>query len=310
MPLPPAILASLHVFDAVARLGSFSAAGEALNITQSAVSHRIKQLEASLNVTLFRRTTRNLELTREGTRIASATRCALSEVEAALHDLNQEKQEGMIILSVLSSFASKWLVPHLVDFYMENPGSQVSVLSQDELADFRRDPIDAGLRYTRSPPGGLHATHLSRDWLVPIASPRLFRGGKIPKTPAEMTEYPLMAYRASLPFDIGCSWSYWFREMGSDIRPEPVGPQYDRADMMIESAIAGHNIVLGRAMLLEQDLFESGALVQVGPKVPAQADYYFLTLPEKADWPKIVTFRTWLKKSMDETYSTISDVLY
>lgn len=314
MSLPPAILSSLQVLDAVARAGNFGLAGEVLNISQSAVSHRIKQLELSLGVSLIRRTTRNLELTREGIRLAGAARFALSEISDALEDIKIQERGGDLALSVLSSFASKWLVPHLLDYYNENPGNRVSVEAQDQLADLRRDPIEAALRYTRAPEPGLHATHLSKDWLVPIASPALFKGRKIPSTPQELVQYPLMADMGGLAIDLAIdlayTWKHWFESLESDIEPELVGPQYNRADMMIQTAIAGHGIVLGRAMLLEQDLFETGLLVQVGPKVPTQASYYFITLAEKANWPKIVLFREWLRKSMAETYSKISEFLY
>ncbi|PHZ85584.1 LysR substrate-binding domain-containing protein [Paremcibacter congregatus] len=310
MFVSPAILSALPAFDAVARLRSFGAAGEALNISQSAVSHRIKHLEEQLDVRLIRRTTRALELTPEGLRFADAARQALAEMEGALYDLKQDKDEGMIILSALASLAAKWLVPHLVEFYRAYPGSQVSVMAQDALVDLSREPVDAGLRYSRAPQPGLHATHLCKDWLVPIASPRLFKDGKIPTTPEDLARFPLMSYTASLPFDIAYSWKYWFEQMGSDIEPELVGPYYDRADIMIQTAIAGHGIVLGRAMLMEKDLFDQGLLVQVGPKVRAQASYYFVTLPDKARWPKIVIFREWLQQTMGESYARISEFLY
>ena len=310
MSLPPAILSSLHVFDAVARLRNFGAAGEALNITQSAVSHRIKQLEANLNVTLIRRTTRQLELTSEGLRLANATRIALAEVAAALDDLKQERSDGPLVLSALPSFAAKWLVPHLEEFYSHNPANRVSVLAQDELADLQRDPVDGALRYTRTPQAGLHATHLCKDLLVPIASPSLFKDGKIPTTPEELTQYPLQTDVTGLPVELGYSWKDWFRIQGSDFEPSTIDPQYNRADLMIQTAIAGHGIIMSRAMLLEQDLFESGLLVQVGKAIPAPASYYFMTVPEKADWPKIAVFREWLKGAMTETYSKISAILY
>ncbi len=310
MPLPPAILSSLHVFDAVARLGNFGAAGDALNITQSAVSHRIKQLELNLNVSLIRRTTRHLELTNEGLRLANAARNALAEVAAALDDLKQEKSDGTLVLSVLPSFAAKWLVPHLTTFYDSNPANRVSVLAQDELADLRRDPIVGALRYTRNTQPGLHATFLCKDWLVPVASPSLFKDGKIPTTPEELSKYSLQTDVTGLPEELGYSWIDWFRAQGSDFEPDTIEPQFNRADLMIQTAIAGQGIVMSRAMLLEQDLFETGLLVQVGKAIPAPASYYFVTLPEKADWPKIIIFREWLKEAMSETYTKISQILY
>ena len=173
----------------------------------------------------------------------------------------------------------------------------------------QRGPIESALRYTRAPQPGLHATHLCKDWLVPIASPALFKDGKIPTKPEELIKYPLHTDMIGLPADLGYSWHHWFETLGLDFNPEEFGPQYNRADFMIQAAIAGQGIVLSRAMLLEQDLFETGLLVQVGKAIPAPASYYFVTTPDKADWPKVILFREWLKKSMSETYSKITSLL-
>ncbi len=145
---------------------------------------------------------------------------------------------------------------------------------------------------------------------MPIASPALFKDGKIPTTPEELIPYPLQTDMGGLPIDHGYSWRHWFETQGSDFEPDVVDPPFNRADFMIQTAIAGHGIVLSRAMLLEEDLLETGLLVQVVKAIPAPAAYYFMTAPEKADWPKIVVFRDWLKRSMSETYSKISAILY
>lgn len=309
MPVPPNVLSSLQVFEAVARLGNFSTAAEALNVTQGAVSHRIKQLELSLGLTLMRRTTRRLELTEDGEKLARAARFALAEISTALADLRQEKSGGPLALSVLSSVAAKWLVPKLGGYQRRSPDNPVSIQAQDTLANFRDDGIDAALRFSPGPKPGLHATYLAGDMLVPVASPRMFEGGTVPTSPETLARYPLHADMGGDGDPGGYNWETWFQAVGSDITPDIDGLRFNRADITIQAAINGQGIALGRAMLLEQDLLEHGLLIQVGRAVPTKASYYFVTPPEKANWPKVVTFRNWLKEEILATYKRMSEVL-
>lgn len=310
MRIPPNILSSLQVFEAVARLENFSAAAEALNVTQGAVSHRIKQLEFSLGLTLIRRTTRKLELTGDGESLARAARFALTEISATLDDLRHGNSDGPLALSVLSSVAAKWLVPKLGEYQQRNPDHPVSIQAEDTLANFHDDSIDAALRFSLGPSPGLHSTYLAGDMLVPVASPRMFEGGAAPTSPEALARYPLHADMGGDGDPGGYNWETWFQAVGSDITPHIDGLRFNRADITIQAAIDGHGIALGRAMLLQQDLIANGLLVQVGKAVPTQASYYFVTPPERAGWPKLVTFRDWLKEEMSATHKNMSDFLY
>ncbi len=303
------ILSSLGVFDAVARLGSFSAAGEALNISQSAVSHRIKQLEANVGLQLIRRTTRQLELTPDGARLAQAAANALAEVSTTLDSIEQEKNETPLTISALSSLAVKWLVSHLGDYNDIYPDKRVYVLAEDSLANLKKDPVDVALRFARAPTPGLHSTHLTKDWLVPVASPSLFQGGRPPETPDELLDYPMLADITPYFKLTDYTWENWFHSVGCDITPRLDGLQYNRADMMIQSAIDGRGIALGRAMLLERDLGESGQLIQVGKAIRCKASYYIVSLAEKAEWAKVANFRDWLRKEMLSSYNKITALL-
>lgn len=309
MQIPPKILSSLQVFESVARLGNFSAAAEALNVTQSAVSHRIKQLETSLGMTLIRRTTRKLELTGDGESLARAARFALAEISATLDDLRHEKSDGPLSLSVLSSVAVKWLVPRLGEYQHQNPNHPVSIRAEDTLANFHDDGVDAALRFSLGPRPGLHSTYLAGDMLVPVASPRMFEGGALPASPEALARYPLHADLGGSGDPGGYNWETWFQAVNSDITPHIDGLRFNRADITIQAAIDGHGIALGRAMLLQQDLITNGLLVQVGKAVPTEASYYFVTPPDRADWPKLVTFRDWLKEEMSATHKKMSGFL-
>lgn len=303
------MLSALPMLDAVARLGSFSAAAEALGVTQSAVSHRIKQLETELGLPLFRRTTRHLEPTPEGDRLARVARGALRDIAGVLEDLRRSHAEGDLSISVLSSLAVKWLVPHLGDFHAEHPDLRVSVLAQDDLSDLRNGRVDAAVRYTRRPAPGLHATRLGGDWLVPVASPSLFRGRRPPGTPLQLTEYPLLADSIGETDGTDFSWNAWCGALGLDGTRFADRMSFNRADLMIQAAVGGQGIALGRAMLLEEDMLTAPLLVPVGPAVPASAGYFLVTLPDRAAWPKVERFRAWIVRELARSRKRMAGLL-
>ncbi|WP_421849808.1 LysR family transcriptional regulator [Marinomonas sp.] len=108
--LPP--LKSLPVFEAVARLNSFSLAANELNVSQSAVSHQIRILENHLGESLFHRQGRHLELTKEGKQYLDAIGHSLIQIAQATSQIKGE-QTTHIRLAVYSSFAVYWLIPRL-----------------------------------------------------------------------------------------------------------------------------------------------------------------------------------------------------
>ena len=122
MKLPP--LKSLPVFEAVARLNSFSRAADELNVSQSAVSHQIKQLETFLGEPLFQRQGRSLSLTREGQEYLEGISSALFQIDRATGQL-LGRQDSSVRLAVFSSFAVRWLVPRLPDLHRQHPEVQL-----------------------------------------------------------------------------------------------------------------------------------------------------------------------------------------
>ena len=129
MKLPP--LKSLPVFEAVARLNSFSLAAEELAVSQSAISHQIKQLETYLGEKLFWRSGRTLTLTDEGRQYLDGIGTALLQIERVSEQLLGH-EESRLRLSVFSSFAVRWLVPRLPDLQREHPQLDLSLEMSSE----------------------------------------------------------------------------------------------------------------------------------------------------------------------------------
>src|SRR2546422_2969213 len=132
--LPP--LSALRPFEAAARLESFSRAAEELHITHGAVSHQVRALEEHLGTALFSRQGKRVALTAAGRTFAERVRNALAEIAQAAEALRAGRNDKSLKVSVLPSFASRWLMPRLIRFMDAHPEIEVNVIATTALADF------------------------------------------------------------------------------------------------------------------------------------------------------------------------------
>jgi LysR family glycine cleavage system transcriptional activator len=177
--LPP--LDTLRVFEAAARLKSFKAAGDELNVTASAVSHRVATLEEELGTALFVRHTRRIELTREGERLAAGVRRGLAEIGRAVSSIDQ-RDRTRIRITGIPSHVTRWLAPRLHRFRAGHPDVELHVTADLAVADLTQRTFDVALRFGTGVYPGLHAEYLMDDWIFPVASPRyLAEAGPIDK---------------------------------------------------------------------------------------------------------------------------------
>jgi LysR family glycine cleavage system transcriptional activator len=145
--LPP--LSSLRVFEAAARRGSFKNAAEELNITASAVSHAVQNLEDWLGVELFRRGGGKLELTEPGAAYASAIGKAIKAIADATARLPGRRSRGRLTLSSAPGFAARWLMPRLSRFADRHPEISVDIQTSLDPVDLPMEGIDAAIRLAR-----------------------------------------------------------------------------------------------------------------------------------------------------------------
>ncbi len=289
--LPP--LTTLPVLEAAARLGSYSLAAEELHVTHGAVSHQIRSLEESLGVKLFVRQGRGVTLTAEGARFAEAVRNALDNVSGAVEELHPAARANKLVISVLPSFASRWLMPRLGGFIEQHPTLQVSVEATPDIANFATDGVDVGIRFGRGPWPDLSATHLATDSYLAVASPK-FRGGKLPKKPADLAKLPL--FQAQTGY-----WERWFGAAGLKCEPMLHPIDYNDAAMFLYQATAGEGIALTRRSLVESDLKAKKLVKLFDIEFASEQSYWLVCLPGCAAAPRIRAFRDWLKSEIDWT---------
>jgi LysR family glycine cleavage system transcriptional activator len=277
---------ALRAFEATARERSLTRAADSLHVTHGAISHQIKSLEADLGVRLVERAGRGVRLTDEGERFAARVRTAFGELIAAVQEISMRANPRLLRVSVVPSFAARWLLPRIGRFVAAHPDIDLDVSANMANVDFQRDDADVAIRYGFGQWSGVRIEHLLDDSFFPVCSPRI--AGGVPKRPADLARYPLL--RADNE-----PWKPWFEAAGLDW-PEPTrGPIFNDSSHMMQAAAEGEGIALGRATLLGNDE-RNGVLIRPFTiEVPAPRRFFLVYPPRKADLPKLATFRAWLQ---------------
>jgi LysR family glycine cleavage system transcriptional activator len=283
-------LHALHVFEVAARLGSFTQAGAELRVTQTAVSHQIKQLEGELDVLLFRRTGRGLELTRDG----QAWLAELSVIFARLREANRklrQRSKGerpVVSLTTLPSFGARWLVPRLGGFIAKHPELDLRISASESVVDFTREPIDVGIRFGPGPYPGLLSEKLLDDYFVVVAAPN--KAVRL-KKPADLLRQTLLLD------DHEDAWSRWFAALGVTAPAITRYHQLTDSSLLVEAAVRGQGVALARWSLIQDEL-SAGRLLQAFPRaapLPVGHAYSLVGLRETFRRPEIAAFREWLR---------------
>jgi LysR family glycine cleavage system transcriptional activator len=284
--LPP--LNALKAFEAAARHESFTRAAEELCVTQGAVSHQVKALEAELAIKLFNRERQRLIITEAGRDYLTVVRDAFDRIAMGTERLLQRQNAGVLTVSTSPDFAAKWLVHRLGHFAEAHAEIDLRVSATLHHVDFAREEVDLAVRHGDGNWPGLDAVRLSREQLFAVCSPKLLSGrGRLAK-PADMLKFPL------IHMDSRADWKNWLQEAGLDDSAAMHGPVLNRGSMVIDAAINGQGIALARTTLAAFDLI-NGRLVRPFPlTLPLSKTYWIICPKATAALPKIATFRDWL----------------
>jgi LysR family glycine cleavage system transcriptional activator len=282
--LPP--MQALRAFEAAAREKSLTRAADSLNVTHGAISHQIKALEADLGARLVERAGRGIRLTDEGERFASRVRAAFAELTAAVQEIGARANPRLLRVSVVPSFAARWLLPRIGRFVAAWPDIDLDVRANMANVDFARDDADVGIRYGFGGWPGLVTELLLEDEFFPVCSPRL-AGGRLPARPEDLARYTLLRANDE-------PWKPWFEAAGLNW-PEPTrGPMFNDSSHVMQAAAEGQGVALARSSLLGNDE-RNGLLVRPFDIVAPAPRKFWLVHPERvATSPKLVAFRQWL----------------
>jgi LysR family transcriptional regulator, glycine cleavage system transcriptional activator len=285
--LPP--LNAVRAFEAAARHLSFTRAAEELHVTQAAISHQIKALEERLGLRLFDRRHRALALTPAGQRYLPGVRAAFERLAQATDQLVGAEARGPVTVSMISSFATKWLLPRLSRFRTAHPEIEVRITTSTQLVDFNRDDVDMAIRYGLGRWPGTDAVRLVSEDIFPVCAPALLKGKPPLRKPEDLAHHTLL-HIAGFPED----WQVWLTAAGlTGIDPNR-GPQFDMTLLALDAAANGLGVALGRTPLVAHDLVSKRLVKPFELEVPLESAYYVVTPAKRTLTPKVVAFRDWL----------------
>ena len=293
-------LKALRAFEAAARLGSFTAAGRELFVTQGAVSRLVQSLERDIGVSLFTRRGRHLDLTPEGRRYAATLGDGFRTIRQATEAIRFTGRPDVLTVSVLPSFATKWLAPRLAAFLDAHPTVDLRISASRQLTDFD-DGVDAAIRYGAGDWPGTISHLLMRDEVFPVCSPDLLAPEGPLAGPADLADVTLL--HGDAPED----WAVWLEAAGLEGPNLTRGPRFSDGAALAQAAIDGAGVALGRISLVGLDL-KAGRLVR--PFGPTLTDRFACYLVRPAGRPPprhFEAFKTWILGQMSKERADRSD---
>lgn len=291
-------LNALRAFDAAARHMSFKKAAEDLSVTPAAISQQIRTLEEFLGVELFKRTNRSLILTEAAQLALMPLKAGFEKMEEAVDILTEAKKGNSLKISVSPSFASKWLIPRLANFYALNPNATVKISATFELTDFSAEDVDLAIRYGKGDYPGLHVEELLRDVVFPVCSPSLLEGDKPLKKPADLLAHTLIHDETFSLDDSAPTWNMWLKAAGLEEIEGLPSLHFNTHSLAVEAAVAGRGLALARSSIADDDL-KTGRLVRpFCSATPVNFAHYIVCPRDHLRSERVQTFIDWLKSEV------------
>lgn len=286
-------LHALQVLTAVARTGSFTAAAQALGVTQSAVSKQIAGLEDHFGQPLFRRFHRRVEITAFGRQVADRAAEAFRHLETGLSG-DAQRTPDQIRLWGDSDFVELWLFPRLKRFEAQNPDIRISISVAVGMNRPPDGPYDCAVIWGRGDWSGCRFTALMTNTVFPVAAPGYFRDlGREPRL-SDVPEHHLIHDQTSF-------WWRAFREATGDRALNAhAGRIYNRTALCLEATARGDGVTIGDEVTTRRHLEEGLLVCPFGLRLPSP-DAYYIVEPEGAptDGP-LAAFLRWLRDEAED----------
>jgi len=282
-------ISHLSAFEAVLRNGSTAAAARELNLTQSTVSRLIQTLEQQLGRALFERHKQRLVPTEAAQAYGRDITRALDLIQRGSMEFSANPGGGTLTLAILPAFGTRWLAPRLGGFLKDHPGINVNLATRLKRFNFAAEGFDAAIHFGTADWREADHLKLFDERLTACISPALLRDRPVGR-PEDVLDLPLLQLETRTS-----AWAIWFEAQG--IRPRRVtGMLFDQFATMTQAAIAG----LGVALLpdyLAADEIQAGRLVPLlRPSVAGTGTYWLAWPKSRANYPPLVSFRSWLEK--------------
>ena len=293
MPRLPS-LKGLRAFEAAARHESFRAAAEELNVTHSAVSRLVKNLEAELAVPLFHRIGRSVRLSEAGLLYAPVLKDAFERIADGTEAMRRLAANQGLVLQVYVSVAVHWMAPRLGRFRRDNPDLPLVLHTAFRDWEFDPAPADVGLIYTTEPDPRWHHMFLYRARVFPICAPDLIAEPPGLRAAADLAEHALFQVYSSTD-----DWRAWLEAAGVPELAGRIGPKLDTQLLAHEAALSGEGVMLSMGPFMSRDLGDGYLTRPFDIEVEQTGAWYLVCRAELQHDPRIKRLYEWLVREIE-----------
>lgn len=279
-------LNGLRAFEAAGRHGSFKAAAEELNVTQTAVSHMVRLLEEHLGFALFRRHANRLELTDQGRAFQPGLTDALDTIARLTEQVASMRAGPVLTVGVAPALALHWLIPRLASFNRNHPHIEVRVATGGAMLPLRDDWTCTVRRGMGDWPGYI-AEELFPSTLVPVCTPAIAAGLLHPRDLHAATLIVVSHLREQ--------WTWWFEAAGLSAPIQPANEvSFESSVMAIQAVLDGVGVAVAQLPYVS-DALAAGRLVTPFPITAQKYEGWYLAYrPIREKDSALGAFRNWL----------------
>jgi DNA-binding transcriptional LysR family regulator len=276
---------------------SFTQAAEQLHLTQSAVSHKIKNLERTLSIQLFVRQPRNLHLTSSGTRLHCVLSQQFGDISHQLRALHSFDLSGDFNVSVPPTFAQSWLLPRWGSFVSSYPNLQANLRTRNGWVDFQTELFDCAIYFGDGNYVGLHSEKLFDESLMPVCSPKYAEQMDLIGN-VENLKNCLLIHDAAPWAKAGQQdeWRLWSDH--HEIQLSDKECSFDRADLALQGAEYGLGVAIGRGSFVKKALEEGRLIAPFDLSVTSPFSYFLVCRPEVKNSGRFMAFQMWLSTQL------------
>jgi len=276
-------LNALRAFEVSARHLNLTRAAQELNVTQTAVSQHIRNLEDRLGTPLFRRLPRGLALTDEGQALLPVLAESFARIAQALERVSDRRPREVLTVGAVGTFAVGWLLPRLREFQQACPFVDLRLMTHNNRVDLAAEGLDCAIRFGDGAWHGTEADRLLDAPLTAMCTPAM--AARL-RTPADLARESLLrSYRAD-------EWTAWFAAAGAPC-PLVRGTVFDSSLALAEAAAQGAGVALLPQRLFTREL-QQGRLAQPFSTEIALGAYWLTRLKSRPPGAAMEAFRSWL----------------
>ncbi|WP_284165218.1 LysR family transcriptional regulator [Frigidibacter sp. SD6-1] len=278
---PP--LSALRALEAAVRLGGYSAAARALNVTHAAIAQQVRGLEEFLGRPLVHREGRQLVFSDEAQELAAAANRGFAEMQTALMALRARQKPNALSVTTTPIFAERWLMPRLRDFWMRHPDITLTLRAEQDVVDLRREGIDVAIRYGLGHWPGVEAEFLTSARMMAVGAESLLQGRADP-SPGDLKD---------LPWVLEQGWpetEQWLACSGVDLSGSAKS-YFLTEELMLAAGRAGLGLFVASSAIVEQDIAEGRLRLLLDDCNDTHSGYFIVTAPG----PLTVAKRTFIK---------------